>query len=46
MAAGMDVAVISGFLGMSIDMLQNVYGHHHPMFQEIIAQTTPRKRTN
>jgi integrase len=46
MASGADVASIAGFVGMSIDTLVNVYGHHHPKFQEVIAQTTPRKQTN
>ncbi len=46
MASGADVAAIAGFVGMSIDTLVNVYGHHHPKFQEVIAQTTPKKQTN
>jgi integrase len=46
MARGMDVAVIAGFLGMTINTLVNTYGHHHPQFQEDIAQATPKKQQN
>jgi integrase len=46
MASGVDVALVAGYLGMTVDVLQDVYGHHHPMFQDTIAQTTPRKQTN
>ena len=46
MQAGVDVVVVAGFLGMSIEVLRNVYGHHHPMFQHAIAQVTPKKQTN
>ena len=30
MQAGCDKWAASGFLGMSLDMLERVYGHHHP----------------
>jgi hypothetical protein len=46
MARGMDIAVIAGFLGMTINTLVNTYGHHHPQFQEDIAQATPKKQPN
>ena len=46
MSWGVDVALIAGYLGMSIDVLLDVYGHHHPQFQAAIAQATPRKRAN
>ena len=46
MASGVDVALIADYLGMTVDALQDVCGHHHPMFQETIAQTAPRKQTN
>jgi site-specific recombinase XerD len=46
MQAGIDVAVIAGFLGMSVDMLMSTYAHHHPDFQSEIAQATPRKPAN
>ena len=46
MQAGVDVAVVAGYLGMSIEVLWTVYGHHSPMFQSEIAQATPKKQTN
>jgi hypothetical protein len=46
MAAGVDVALVAGYLGTTMDVLQSVYGQHHPMFQETIGQTTPRQQTN
>lgn len=36
MERGVDMWVASGFLGMSIKMLEEVYGHHHPDFQKAI----------
>lgn len=33
MQSGVDMASAAGFLGMSIQTLENVYGHHHPDFQ-------------
>ena len=30
MQAGCDKWAAAGFLGMSLDMLERVYGHHHP----------------
>jgi integrase len=30
MQAGCDLWQASGFLGMTVETLQNVYGHHHP----------------
>ena len=46
MSWGIDVPIIAGYLGMSPEVLMDVYGHHHPQFQESIAQSTPRKRAN
>ena len=46
MNAGVDVALIAGFIGMSVDVLVQVYGHHHAMFQAAVAQATPKKQTN
>jgi hypothetical protein len=46
MNAGIDVARVAGYLGMSVDVLMGVYGHHHPQFQEDVAQATPKKQTN
>ena len=30
MQAGADKWAVVGYLGMSLDMLERVYGHHHP----------------
>jgi hypothetical protein len=30
MRAGVDKWEVAGFLGMSVEMLDRVYGHHHP----------------
>lgn len=38
MQAGIDVWEASGSLGMSVQMLQDVYGHHHPDFQKNVAE--------
>jgi integrase len=46
MGAGIDVAEIAGYLGMTVQTLLDVYGHHHPEYQSEIAQATPRKQTN
>jgi len=43
MSWGLDVAEIAGFLGMSVQTLLDVYGHHHPAFQENIARSSPKK---
>lgn len=44
MSWGVDVAKISGFLGMSVQVLLDVYGHHHPDFQGDIAKAGRRSR--
>ena len=41
MSWGLDVALIAGYLGMSVDVLLDVYGHHHPMFQEPSPKLRP-----
>ena len=46
MSWGLDLPIIAGYLGMSVQTLEAVYLHHHPMFQQGIAQSTPRKRAN
>ena len=43
MQAGIDAFEASGFLGMSADTLERVYGHHHPDFQSQAAQSSPKK---
>jgi hypothetical protein len=30
MQAGIDKWEVAGFLGMSVEMIDRVYGHHHP----------------
>ena len=37
MHAGVDVFEASGYLGMSVETLLEVYGHHHPSFQDKAA---------
>jgi integrase len=37
MQAGGDLWQIAGFLGMTVEMLEGVYGHHHPDFQRDAA---------
>jgi integrase len=44
MQAGADVAQIAGYLGMSVRMLDDIYGHHHPDYMASVAQSTPGKR--
>jgi integrase len=41
MSWGLKIAEIAGFLGMSQKTLIEVYGHHHPNFQEEIAKSAP-----
>jgi integrase len=33
MQAGIDVWQAAGFLGMTVEMIERVYGHHHPDYQ-------------
>jgi integrase len=33
MQAGVDAFEAAGYLGMSVETLLEVYGHHHPAFQ-------------
>ncbi len=37
MQAGVDIGIAAGFLGMTVDTLESVYGHHHPAFQAGVA---------
>lgn len=39
MQNGEDIGEVAGFLGMSPQMLIDVYGHHHPDFQESAAES-------
>jgi integrase len=45
MQAGVDVWQAAGFLGMTVEMLERVYGHHHPDYQvEAAGALSGRKR--
>ena len=43
MQAGEDKFQTAGFLGMSLEMLERVYGHHHPEFQTDVANSSRRR---
>jgi integrase len=43
MQAGVDVFEAAGYLGMSVEILLEVYGHHHPSFQEKAARAMGRR---
>ena len=43
MQAGTDIFQAAGLLGMSVEMLRKVYGHHHPDFQAEAAQAIARR---
>jgi hypothetical protein len=37
MQNGVDLHQAGGFLGMTVETLERVYGHHHPDFQKAAA---------
>ena len=43
MRSGVDVFEASGFLGMTPEVLWDVYGHHHPDFQQSAAAATGKR---
>ena len=43
MQAGEDKYQTAGYLGMTLEMLERVYGHHHPDFQAEVANSTRRR---
>lgn len=43
MQAGTDLFQAAGLLGMSVEMLRKVYGHHHPDFQAEAAQASTKR---
>ena len=43
MQAGVDVWQAAGFLGMTVEVLMENYGHHHPDFQAEAAEKITRK---
>lgn len=38
MQAGVDVHEVAGFYGVTLEVLQNVYWHHHPEFQKAVSE--------
>jgi integrase len=44
MQAGTDPYEAAGFLGMSVDTLLDVYGHHHPDYQKGAASAAGKRR--
>jgi len=44
MRSGVDVFEAAGYLGMTVETLLEVYGHHHPSFQDKAARATGRRR--
>ena len=44
MQSGIDLAQISGYLGMTVETLEQVYGHRHPDFVPDAARVSPGKR--
>ena len=43
MRAGVDVYEVSGYTGMSVKVLLDTYGHHHPTFQSNAATATSKR---
>jgi integrase len=46
MQAGTDPWQVAGFLSMSMQTLDRVYGHHHPNFQQTAAENIGRRPQN
>lgn len=44
MQAGADIWDAANYLGMSVKMLEEVYGHHHPDYQKDVAARVGRNR--
>lgn len=44
MQNGADIWEAAGYLGMTVEMLESVYGHHHPDFQENAAAAATAKK--
>lgn len=46
MHSGVDISQAAGLIGMTVEMLERVYGHHHPDFQRAAADgISGRRRT-
>jgi hypothetical protein len=46
MQAGVDEWESAGFLGMTVEMLDRVYGHHHPLEKGRAVDRLPGMKTN
>jgi len=46
MQAGVDKWEAAGFLGMTVELLDRVYGHHHPQHSRQAAQSIGYRRQN
>jgi integrase len=44
MQAGVEIWQAAGFLGMTVEMLERVYGHHHPAYQKQAADAVTKRR--
>lgn len=44
MLAGVDIWQVAGFVGMSPEMVERNYGHHHPAFQKQAADAVTKRR--
>jgi integrase len=43
MQGGVSIWDAANYFGMSVQMVENVYGHHHPDFQKHIASRIGRR---
>ena len=44
MRAGVDVYEVSGYTGVSVEVLLETYAHHHPAFQTNAATATGKRK--
>jgi len=44
MQAGVDIWQVAGFVGMTAEMVERNYGHHHPSFQKQAADAVTKRR--
>jgi integrase len=44
MQAGVEIWQAAGFLGMTAEMLERVYGHHSPVYQKQAADAVTKRR--
>jgi site-specific recombinase XerC len=42
MQAGVDIWEVAGFVGMTVEMVERNYGHHHPSFQKAASEAIRR----